>query len=167
MPHRITTPSVPVDSEWATSSRGLRLKIPDNWWNGCSGNQLNAGTIKSIKLNDNAGRHFVVELDDDKQRNQTLRRPVVYQLRYNAVLLYADKTDNEFPRFHLPARQPSPPQDEQVRVHRDRQSKGAQRRADVTRAYNENPARKDGTQDVINSRRGRGGSRGEYFYDSL
>ena len=52
------TPPIPIDAKRARLLRDLRLKIANNLWNGSSGTNLNAGTIITIKLNDNAGRFF-------------------------------------------------------------------------------------------------------------
>ena len=120
MPTRVAPP---VDADWAKSLKGLPILIPDNWWNGCSGTNLNPGTIKKIDLDDAAGRYFEVELNSDADDNEKLRRkrkpPVLYKLRYDAVLLYADETHEDFRDFRLPARQPSPPRGEKVRVRRE------------------------------------------------
>ena len=38
-----------IDTEWAISLIGMRMKVPDNWWNRCKGRNLHDGKISSYK----------------------------------------------------------------------------------------------------------------------
>ena len=70
-----------IDKEWAESIIGLRLKVPDHWWNNCNGRDLNDGKIVSF---DEAQQRwgFVCDSEPDE---------VPYQMTYEAVYKYVDR----------------------------------------------------------------------------
>eukprot|EP00956_Cyclotella_meneghiniana_P043310 scaffold263758_cov139-Cyclotella_meneghiniana.AAC.1 len=70
------------------------MLVESSWWDGYDDSELNPGTISSVKFNDNAGRFFLLELDDEPGAH--------YPMRYDAVLKYADETHRSFHTFHLP-----------------------------------------------------------------
>ena len=37
-----------IDREWAELLKGLRMNVPDNWWDGFTGHKLNGGVIAHI-----------------------------------------------------------------------------------------------------------------------
>ena len=39
-----------LDIEWAKSLVGIRLRVPDYWWNGFSSRNLNDGKIESFDI---------------------------------------------------------------------------------------------------------------------
>ena len=47
-----------IDTEWAISLIGMRMKVPDNWWNRCKGRNLHDGKISSYK--ESTGLSFAV-----------------------------------------------------------------------------------------------------------
>ena len=110
MPSVLSTPIV-IDPEWAATLVGLRMKVPEHWWAGCTGNTLCEGEIAAIDFTDNAGRYFQLELDDEKGSH--------YAMRYDAVLHYADEEHKTFSRFRsrlLSEAPPNPTAGEGVRV---------------------------------------------------
>ena len=104
MPSKETVRCKPMvmDQEWALSLVGLRLKVPEQWWPGYSGNTLYAGQIAAVNFSDNAKRYFVFELDNEENGES-------YPMRYDAVLLYADKEHPSRKRFNLPEKPPTDP----------------------------------------------------------
>ena len=80
-------PSIPsnpmaIDREWAESLVGLRLKVPEHWWDGFSGNTESEGRIAEVDFEDAAERFFMLELDEEEGCH--------YSMRHDAVLHYAD-----------------------------------------------------------------------------
>ena len=100
--------SFPIDREWAASLRGLRMKVPDDWWPGFSGSALNAGVIARVDLDIDTNNHYQLELDKE--------RGVFYAMRYDAVVHYADETHRSYSSFRLPAHALSDPAGEVVTV---------------------------------------------------
>ncbi|KAL3773343.1 hypothetical protein ACHAW5_010020 [Stephanodiscus triporus] len=106
---RVTKPSkatvrrkpMVIDQEWALSLVGLRLKVPEKWWNGYTGNTLYAGQIAAVNFSDNA-KPFMFELDNEENDES-------YRMRYDAVLCYADKGHPTHSSFNLPAEPPADP----------------------------------------------------------
>ena len=92
---RVQSTSFAIDREWAASLRGLRMKVPDDWWPGFSGRALNAGAIACVDLDINTNNHFQLELDKE--------RGVFYAMRYDAVVRFADETHRYFSSYRLPA----------------------------------------------------------------
>ena len=87
------TSNISVDKEWAASLVGLRMQVADNWWDGCHGSELYPGAISDVNFDDAAGRFFILTLDGDEY---------TYPMGYDAVVHYADETDRNFYKFHLP-----------------------------------------------------------------
>ncbi len=87
--------SFPIDREWAALLRGLRMKVPDDWWPGFSGRALNAGAIARVDLDIDTNNHFQLELDKEQG--------VFYAMRYDAVVRFADETHHSFSSYRLPA----------------------------------------------------------------
>ena len=88
---------------------GLCLKVPDKWWDGHTGNDLNSGRIASVNFEDECSdRHFQFELDDERE--------VFYAMRYDAVFLYADDEQPGYSRYRLPSRPPAGPEGETARA---------------------------------------------------
>ena len=78
------TPEEPLISlEWAESLIGLSLKVPQNWWVGCTGYKLLDVSQKQILLLD--ARNY-----DD-----------LYLIAYDAVYEYADETFSTFHKYQL------------------------------------------------------------------
>ena len=90
---------VAIDQNWALSLVGLRLKIPEVWWNGCTGNTLYAGRISAINVSDHRQRYFMLEMDTGEE----------YPVRYDAVLRYADREHLTHSGFNLPEKPPADP----------------------------------------------------------
>ncbi|KAL7549930.1 hypothetical protein ACHAWF_013185 [Thalassiosira exigua] len=84
-----------IDPEWASSLVGLEIKVPEHWWQGRS-RKLHGGRITSTSLDDDAGRHFVFETNDEPG--------VTYPIRYDAVRKYADENQPNFSEYDLPNR---------------------------------------------------------------
>jgi hypothetical protein len=73
----------PIDLEWAEALVGLRLNVPNSWWPGFVDGGLNRGQIAAVNLDAPNEYYFKVELDDELGAH--------YAMRYDSVLLYADK----------------------------------------------------------------------------
>jgi hypothetical protein len=98
MTGRFRKPMV-ADQKWASSLVGLRLKVPEHWWNGCTGNTLYAGRISAINVSDHRQRYFTLEMDTGEE----------YPVRYDAVLCYADREHLTYSGFNLPEKPPADP----------------------------------------------------------
>ena len=90
-------PSVvfPYDLEWAESLVGLLMAVLECWWLGYSSAKLCYGKIDSI--NKTAARDlnvFTLVLKDKSRKR--------YGMRYDTIVLYADKHDEKTCKFHLP-----------------------------------------------------------------
>ena len=105
---------IPIDQEWAESLIGLRVKVPEGWWDGASGSALFMGTIRSVDFNDTAERYFQFECDGDAVPGR------LYPMRYDAVLHYADEEDERYSQFRLLSSPPANPDGEEVRIHQRR-----------------------------------------------
>jgi hypothetical protein len=92
---------VAIDHKWALSLVGLRLKIPERWWNGLTGNTLYAGQISDINFSDHLKRYFTLKMDTGEE----------YPVLYDFVLCYADREHPTHSRFNLPE---EPPADQNV-----------------------------------------------------
>ena len=82
-----------IDTEWAESIIGLRLKVPTNWWARLSGTDLHDGKIVSF---DEAKQkwNFVCDLEPEE---------VPYLMAYGAVYKYVDVSTSTFSRYVLPS----------------------------------------------------------------
>ena len=97
-----------INREWAGSLKGLRMNVPDNWWDGFTGHNLNGGVIARVDFGIDGNKYFQLELDGE--------RGAYYPMHYNAVVCYADKTHHAFLSFRLPAHAVSDPAQEVVVV---------------------------------------------------
>ena len=97
-----------IDCEWAGSLKGLRMNVPDDWWDGFTGHKLNGGVIARVDFGIDGNKYFQLELDGE--------RGAYYPMRYDAVVRYADKTHRAFSSFRLPAHAVSDPAQEVVVV---------------------------------------------------
>jgi hypothetical protein len=86
-------PAHSINSEWAEALVGLRLNIPNSWWPGIVDGGLNQGQIAAININALNAYYFKVELNDELRAH--------YAMRYDSVLLYADKGQPGLSRFCL------------------------------------------------------------------
>ena len=100
MPPVLSKP-VAIDQEWAATLIGLRLKVPERWWAGCTGSKLFHGKIIAIDFSDDAKRYFKFEPDSEKGAH--------YPIRYDAVLHYADEDHQSYSKFLLPSVPPAAP----------------------------------------------------------
>ena len=90
---------VAINPEWAATLIGLRMKVPERWWAGCTGSKLFHGQIIAIDFSDDAERYFQFELDSEKGAH--------YLIRYDAVLHYADEDHQSYGSFLLPSAPPA------------------------------------------------------------
>ena len=72
-----------INLEWAKSLIGLSLKVPQNWWVGCTGYKLLGVSQKWILLLD-------ARNNDD-----------LYLIAYDAGYEYADETSSTFHKYQL------------------------------------------------------------------
>jgi hypothetical protein len=96
-----------IDREWAESLKGLRMNVPDNWWDGFTGHKLNGGVIAHIDLESTETNISSLSW----MENAALVTPCD-----DAVVRYADETHRAFSSFHLPAHAVSDPAQEVVVV---------------------------------------------------
>ncbi len=54
-----------IDHEWAESLKGLRMNVPDNWWDGFTGHKLNGGVIAHVDFGIDGNKYFQLELDGE------------------------------------------------------------------------------------------------------
>lgn len=87
------------------------MQVAECWWPEYSGSDLCPGQIADVKFDDAAGRFFLLQLDGEDW---------TYPMRYDAVLKYADETDRNFYKFHLPDGLLEDPADEEVAVRNPR-----------------------------------------------
>ena len=92
--------------------KGLMMRVPDNWWDGCTGSQIYKGRIAAVDFADEVERYFMLELDDDNAKGEQ------YHMRYDDFLNYADEGHRSYSRYYLPSDPPACPtaNDESVRV---------------------------------------------------
>jgi hypothetical protein len=87
----MSVPTAPsIDREWARSLIGLRLQVESCWWDGFDGHELNPASVVDVDFDDSAGRFWIFQCDGDCY---------TYQMRYDAVLHYADETHPNFYKF--------------------------------------------------------------------
>ena len=96
---RSNSKPVAIDQNWASSLVGLRLQIPEVWWNGCTGNSLHAGKISGINFSDHRQRYFTLKMDTGEE----------HPVRYDFVLCYADREHPTHSGFNLPEKPPADP----------------------------------------------------------
>jgi hypothetical protein len=81
----------PISVEWAESLIGLSMKVPQNWWVGCSGHKLHDGRIDSFDISEQKWNLLLDARDED----------LPYLIVYDAVYEYADETSSTFHEYHL------------------------------------------------------------------
>jgi hypothetical protein len=94
---------IPIDSKWAETLVGLRLNIPNSWWPGFVDGGLNQGQIAAINFDALNTYYFELKLGDELGAH--------YAMRYDSVLLYANKGQPGFSCFCLPMMCPGNPDD--------------------------------------------------------
>ena len=67
MPPVLTIP-ISIDEEWDTTIIGLRIRFPDNLWDGCTVSHLYEGRIAAVNFAGEAEQYFMLELDDDNEK---------------------------------------------------------------------------------------------------
>ena len=108
-----------INEDWALSLVGLRMQVEERWWFAFDGTKLCPGQISAINFNptDEKGEattaFFELQLDGEQY---------TYGMRYDAVLRYADETDSNYYRFHLPDGLLMPANEEVVRVPSQRKN---------------------------------------------
>ena len=90
-----TETSTNVDREWAQSLVGLMLNIPNNWWLGHAGTTIHQGEIMELVVRSNKPKEcvFSIMVEGDVDR---------YDMRYDAVVKYADREQSCFSKYKLP-----------------------------------------------------------------
>ena len=110
MPTVSTSQPIPIDTEWAESLVGLRVKVPDCWWVNCDGKKLYAGVIAAVDFTQPRQTFFQLELDSELG--------AYYPMRYDSVFSFADEKQEDFKRFRLPRYALANPEGEEVRIAR-------------------------------------------------
>ena len=87
-----------IDLEWAQMIVGIRLKVPDRWWN-----EYTIGTLNNNRI---------VSFDASKQMLQfLLDNPQwgihPYDMAYKPIYLYANEEASTYPLFRLPQDAPT------------------------------------------------------------
>jgi hypothetical protein len=88
-PRRPTQPLINI--EWAEALVGLSMKVPQNWWVGCSGYNLHDGKIVSFDVSSQKWNLLLDARDDDD----------LYLIAYDAVYEYADENHSTFHEYQL------------------------------------------------------------------
>ena len=81
-----------IDKEWAESIIGLRLKVPDHWWNNCNSRELHDGKIVSF---DEGKQKWNLVCDSEPDE-------VPYKMAYEAVYKYVDVSSSTFEQYVIP-----------------------------------------------------------------
>ena len=90
-----------IDPEWAETLDGLRMSVPNHWWNGHRGNRLHQGRIVLFLENTNRWQLLLDDIDD----------PNHYAMNYEAVVAYADAEAGTYAHYNLPPEQINLPAD--------------------------------------------------------
>jgi hypothetical protein len=102
-------PPVAIDREWVASPVGLRMRVAAGFVLGRMGEEeYIAGKIARLNVDDDisASDIFMLELDDSSG--------TFHHMRYDAVLHYADKQQDNFHAFNLPSSPPCDPSHEEA-----------------------------------------------------
>ena len=113
-----------IDSEWAETLVGLRMKVPSNWWNGIRTRELHDGKIKSF---DELQQKWMLELDSEPDNE--------YGMAYEAVHAYVDEGSSTYKDYRLPA---DPKREEDIAEKR-RNKNAHQQEAVVNNNLNSSP----------------------------
>jgi hypothetical protein len=70
-----------IDSCWAESLLGLRVRIPDHRWIGYTGSYLHVGKLTAFDV---VNQKWLIELDDQDDDDE-------YLIAYDAVCEYSNK----------------------------------------------------------------------------
>jgi hypothetical protein len=100
-----------IDRVWAATLIGIKMAVPDSWWDGYDTPDINYGRIIAVDFSDPAGRFWKLQLDSDDDNE-------IYLMRYDALALYADEEDDWYENYHLPIVPLSSPEHESVIVNR-------------------------------------------------
>jgi len=72
------------------------MLVLNHWCACCTGNNFNSGHIAGLDFSDENDRYFQLEVDDEQG--------AYYNMRYDAILHYADEDQSIFSRFRLPSK---------------------------------------------------------------
>ena len=75
---------------------GLKLNVPEHWWQGRRGIKKWKCVVESINLNDGNGRYFIIKCTEDEGNDDC------YPMAYAAICAYADEEQDNFSSFDLP-----------------------------------------------------------------
>jgi hypothetical protein len=81
----------PIIVEWAESLIGLSMRVPDDWWVGCSGHNLHDGKIVSFDI---STQKLNLLLNSKEE-------PDPYLMAYDAVCIYSDEDSSTFNKYQL------------------------------------------------------------------
>jgi hypothetical protein len=79
-----------ISTEWAQSLIGLSMKVPENWWVGCSFN-LHDGKIDSFDISSQKWNLLLDARDE----------PFPFLMAYDAVYEYADENSSTYHGYQL------------------------------------------------------------------
>jgi hypothetical protein len=111
-----------IDREWARSLIGLRLKVEACWWPEFSGHELYPGVIEDFDFDAPNDRFFIFRIDGDEW---------TYNMRYDAVVHYADEEHPSFHTFRLPDGYMQDPTTEEVTLAQLQQQINTRRQRNV------------------------------------
>jgi hypothetical protein len=80
-----------ISTEWAQLLIGLSMKVPQNWWVGCSGYNLHDGKMDSFNISSQKWNLLLDARDDDD----------MYLIAYDDVYEYAAETSFTFHEYQL------------------------------------------------------------------
>ena len=78
---------IDIDQDWAQSLKGLKVKVPSSWRQGCGGGELNAGAIVAVDFSKSNQRyfHFLLDANKDETEDDDNLPGLYYPMRYNDV----------------------------------------------------------------------------------
>jgi hypothetical protein len=89
-PRRTIQPQ--ISTVWAESLKGLSMKFPDYWWDGCNGYKLHDGEIDSFDIQTQKW-NLVLDAKDE---------PLPFLMVYDAVSMYANEDSSTIEDYQLP-----------------------------------------------------------------
>ena len=105
-----TSHPTPINTVWAESLVGLRVKVPESWWVNFDGTNLFPGVTAAIDFTKPRQTYFQLELDSELG--------AYYPMRYDSVFSFADEEQERFQRFRLPRYAMANPEGEEVFITR-------------------------------------------------
>ena len=79
----------PHDIDWLKRFKGVRVRVPEWWWNNCNGRKLYHASVISVHPERHDGTYFQFRLDGDSPR-------ITYFMNYQSLREYVHKNDPHY-----------------------------------------------------------------------